>query len=110
MQAHTSTHRKKQIKRAAFRGTSDTDILKQTITAAKNKILAVAFLKWADMKQYGALWADLENQFSRANDQYPVNLTNAFNLLLNFRPRPSTPNNRRGNQPAKSTQTGLTFV
>jgi hypothetical protein len=62
------------------------------------------------MKQYGALWADLENQFSRANNQYPADLTGAFNLLLNFRPTPSTPNNRRGNQTPESTQTGLTFV
>ena len=99
-----------QIKRAAPRGTSDADILKQTITAAKNKVLAVAFLKRADMRQYGALWADLENQFSRANDQYPTDLTGAFNLLLNFRPTPSMTNNRRGNQPAESTQTALTFV
>jgi hypothetical protein len=36
---------KENIKRAAPCGTSDADILKQTITAAKNKVLAVAFLK-----------------------------------------------------------------
>jgi hypothetical protein len=38
-------------KSAAPSGTSDEDLLKQTITAAKNKALAVAFLKRADTKQ-----------------------------------------------------------
>jgi hypothetical protein len=64
----------------------------------------------ANMKQYGASWADLENQFSRGNNQYPANLTGTFNLLLNFRPTPNTPNHRRGNQTPKSPQNRLTFV
>jgi hypothetical protein len=101
---------KEKMKSASPSGTSDEVLLKQTITAAKNKALAVAFLKRADTKQYGELWADLENQFSRGNNQYPADLTGAFNLLLNFRPTANIHHPRRGNQTPELTQTGLTFV
>jgi hypothetical protein len=102
---------KEQMKRAAPRGTSNANILKQTIAAAKNKVLAVGSLKQAGMKQYSALWVDLEHQFSRGNDQYPAaDLTGAFNLLLNFWPTPHMPNIRQGNQTPEWTQTSLTFV
>jgi hypothetical protein len=52
----------------------------------------------------------LENQFSRGNDQYPADLTGAFNLLLNFRPTANIQHPRRGNQTPEPPQTGLTFV
>jgi hypothetical protein len=32
------------------------------------------------------LWANLENQLSRGKDQYPVDLTAAYSLLVNFKP------------------------
>lgn len=55
----------------------------------RGRALAIAFLKRADPTRYGTLWADLENQFSRGTDQYPMDLTGAYNLLLTYK-RPPT--------------------
>ena len=61
------------------------------VTAARNRSIAVAFLKRADRRAYGKLWTELENQYTRGNgDQYPLDLTAAYNLLLNYKgPRDS---------------------
>jgi hypothetical protein len=60
------------------------------VAAAKNKSVAIGFLKRADRKRYGGLWSDLENQYTRGTDDYPLDLTGAYNLLLNYKPpRPS---------------------
>ena len=45
----------------------------------------VAFLRNTNAQRYGPLMIDLANQFSRKNDQYPSNLTEAYNLLVNFK-------------------------
>ena len=45
----------------------------------------MAFLRNANTQKYGLLMTDLANQFSRKNDQYPSNLTEAYNLLVNFK-------------------------
>ena len=49
---------------------------------AMNKATAISFLKRADPARYASLWTDLQNQYSRGNDQYPKNLTGAYELLL----------------------------
>ena len=45
----------------------------------------MAFLRNANTQKYGPLMIDLANQFSRKNDQYPSNLIEAYNLLVNFK-------------------------
>ena len=52
---------------------------------ARNRTLALAFLKGADRRLYGNLWIELENQFTRQHDQYPIDLTAAYNMLLNYK-------------------------
>jgi hypothetical protein len=52
---------------------------------SRDKALAMSFLKRADRRRYGTLWVDLENQFSRHNDQYPPDLTEAYSLLVNYK-------------------------
>ena len=54
---------------------SDTDDTTKRLKIARDRTLALAFLKQADRRRFGTLWADLENQFSRGNDQYPIDLT-----------------------------------
>ena len=86
--------------------------------ASRNKAVALAFLRQADRKRFGALWADLENQFSRGNDQYPTDLTAAYSMLVNYKPAPSQHKERtHGPPPATATdtapppdETGLTFA
>ena len=58
--------------------------LKKT-AAARNRSLALSFMKRADKTRYGTLWTDLENQYTRGTDQYPKDLTAAYNMLLNYR-------------------------
>ena len=52
---------------------------------AKRKMHAIAFLKRADKGRYGQLITDLENQFTRGTDQYPMSVTETFNLLVNYK-------------------------
>jgi hypothetical protein len=69
-------------------GLSTEEFHKQTVAAAKKKVLAVGFLKRADRKRYGGLWSELENNFTRGHDHYPGDLTGAYNLLLNYKAPP----------------------
>ena len=59
--------------------------------AARDRRIAMAFLKRADRRHYGTLWTDLENQNSRNNNQYPADLTAAYSLLVNYQPPYTTP-------------------
>jgi hypothetical protein len=79
---------------------------------ARDRTLALAFLKRANRCRFGTLWADLENQFSRGNDQYPTNLTAAYSLLVNFKPpkRDQPRRNPRNQEPAVKEEDGMTFV
>ena len=58
----------------------------QRVKTARDRTLALVFLKRADRRRFGDLWHDLENQFTRGNDQYPIGLTAAYSLLVNFKP------------------------
>jgi hypothetical protein len=75
---------------------------KKAATAARHRSIATAFLKRADRRRYGALWSELENSYTRGQDHYPVDLTNAYNVLLNYRaaptPAPAPRQNRREGQ------------
>ena len=85
----------------------------------RDQWLATMFLRRADKRRFGGLIDDLENQYSRGNDQYPKDLTDAYHLLNSY---VSTVANGRQNttsQPhtaaPKSTaspddSTGLTFA
>jgi hypothetical protein len=78
----------------------------------RDRTLALAFLKCADRRCFGTLWADLENQFSRGNDQYPTNLTASYSLFVNFKPpkRDKPRWNPRSQEPAVEEEDGMTFV
>jgi hypothetical protein len=79
---------RERVKASAPSGATDVELYKLELTAAKLQSIAIAFLKRADKKRYGGLWSDLENQFSRGLDHFPMDLTNAHNLLLNYKTLP----------------------
>jgi len=59
---------------------------KEKAKKACDKALGLSFLKWANHCHFGKnLWTDLENQFSRGNNQYPNNLTEAYSLLVSYK-------------------------
>ena len=53
--------------------------------AAKQKHLLVAMLCGADRGEYGKLVEELRNDFTKGGDYYPANLTEAYELLLNYK-------------------------
>jgi hypothetical protein len=55
------------------------------ISKAQERACALAFIKRADKHRYGALLVDLLNNYTRGNDQYPDNMTTAYNLLINYK-------------------------
>jgi hypothetical protein len=89
------------------------------ITLAKSKSNVIYFICCADPIRYATLTTDLENQFTRGNDQYPDTITDAYNLLVSYK-KPSAGNtkNRETNTttstgtelPPDTPQTELAFV
>ena len=50
--------------------------------------LALAFLMGSDQSRYGRLLEKLENDFTAGNDNYPKTLTDAYNMLLQWKDDP----------------------
>ena len=63
---------------------------------AKNKALAIAFLKRSDKARDGQLLWDLKNQYSSGTDQYPKTVTEAYNLLVSYKKTENTRPVRHG--------------
>jgi hypothetical protein len=55
---------------------------------AKEKYLACAFILGADKTRYGRLLEDLENSFTQGSDKFPKNMTDAYNILVNWKQNP----------------------
>jgi hypothetical protein len=94
-------------------GPTDEEYKKRTVIAAKKKSVAIGFLKRADRKRYGGLWSNLENLYTRGKDQYPTDLTGAYNLLLNYKaPLPQTYGRRDGHHVSREEEevSGITFL
>lgn len=51
---------------------------------AKERYLGILFIKKANRAQFGGLWTELENQYSRGLDQYPTTITGAYSLLVKY--------------------------
>ena len=50
--------------------------------------LALAFLMGSDRSRFGRLLEKLENDFTAGNDNYPKTLTDAYNMLLEWKDDP----------------------
>jgi hypothetical protein len=51
----------------------------------KEKYLAMALIREDDKSRYSRLVDYLMNQFTMGHNNYPVNITSAYNLLINYR-------------------------
>ncbi|KAG7353502.1 hypothetical protein IV203_002857 [Nitzschia inconspicua] len=74
---------------------------------ARNDLLAVRFIKRSDPSRYGALIADLQNQYACGNNQYPATLDDAYTMLTNYVNPQQRP---RGDRPKKKKHQGLSFL
>jgi hypothetical protein len=61
-----------------------TEILKAR-KVGEDKYLGMALIKGADRMRYSRLMEDLINQFTMGHNNYPQNVTAAYNLLINYR-------------------------
>ena len=63
-------------------------------TTEQEICLSCAFVINSDLKQYGRLIEELENDYTKGNDNYPRNMVKAYQLLNEYRqcnPRASLP-------------------
>jgi hypothetical protein len=50
----------------------------------KEKYLDMALILAADNSRYSRLMNDLVNQFTMGHNNYPVNITSAYNIIINY--------------------------
>jgi hypothetical protein len=70
---------KEKLQTTLLKAVSDEELHKRSLAAAKLQTIAMGFMKRADRKRYGGLWSELENNYTRGQDHYPADLTNAYN-------------------------------
>ncbi|MHA7927606.1 MAG: reverse transcriptase domain-containing protein, partial [Marinobacter sp.] len=69
-------------------GVTDTSSAAQkekALEACRERCMAVSFLLGSDRRRYHQLIVDLENDFTRGQKNYPKTITDAYNLLVNWR-------------------------
>jgi hypothetical protein len=91
-------------------GLTTAEYITRTVAMAKKKSVAIGFLKRADQQRYGGLWNELENNFTRGQDQYPADLTSAYNMLLNYKATSTPQHTRRARQREETTTDDLSGV
>lgn len=70
------------------RSIASTEIIVDAELQAKEKYLACAFVLGADKSRYGRLIEDLENLYTQGTDKFPKSMTDAYNLLVNWKQNP----------------------
>jgi Zinc knuckle len=58
---------------------------------ARDRTLAMMFIRRADPTRYGTLIAELSNQYAMGKDEYPKDVSSTYSLLVNYK----TPTNAR---------------
>ena len=61
------------------------DKLKMIETTTREIYLACAFVINYDLRQYGRLIEELENDYTEVNDNYPCNMVKAYQLLNEYK-------------------------
>jgi hypothetical protein len=99
---------KEKLKATLPSSISEPELHKRALAASKLQTAAMGFLKRADQRRYGALWSELENNYTRGLDQFPADVTGMYHLLLSYQPAPTRPprndrNDRNRNTPDEDT-------
>ena len=53
-------------------------------TVVTEEYLVVLFLRKSDPKRYGSLLSELQNNHTRGTDQYPMTISHAYDMLVNY--------------------------
>ena len=59
--------------------------MKKVVSIASNATIMCAFILGADKTRFGNLMEDMEKSFIQCDDKYPVDLTEAYKLLTNWK-------------------------
>ena len=55
------------------------------LTPARQRYLAYMFLKGADETRYAGMMLQLENNYTLGSDNFPSNVTDAYNMMVNYK-------------------------
>ena len=61
------------------------DETKKAVAKERKITIACVFILGADKTQFGKLMEDMEKSFTQCDDKYPVDLTEAYKLLTNWK-------------------------
>ena len=67
------------------RESATTELIKRAEMKALDRMLAVSFIQSADRARYQQVAVNLENEFRKNNNQYPCDITAAYNMLTNWK-------------------------
>jgi hypothetical protein len=70
------------------RATATAVELQDAENAARERVLACAFLVGSDRTRYGKLLEDLENSYTQGSNNYPATLQSAYSLLVHWKQDP----------------------
>ena len=65
---------------------ADIDKARDVVT---DKMQAIAFINHS-LLQYDGLRSEMENNMSKGRDEYPVTVTSAYNLMMEWQPEPGS--------------------
>jgi hypothetical protein len=68
---------------------------KERLAISREKTLAHMFLRHSDPKRFDLLLTDLDNHYSRGNNQFPVTLQAAYTMLAEYKTPKTIPNRRQ---------------
>jgi Zinc knuckle len=80
--------------------------IQQRTAISRSRTIAMAFLRGSDPRRYVSLMSDLANQKTRGNDHYPVDLTAAYSMLVNYHVPISTRGQQSNGPPITITAGG----
>ena len=73
---------------------------------SRDRCIGMMFLKKSDKIRYGDLWASLQNQFTRGNDQYPEDITSAYNMITSHKQEYHQKRNRQNKEDEDEVEPG----
>ncbi len=76
---------RKLVREAGKANSFTPERLEQATESATQKFLAVMFLMSIDRQHYDRLLEELENDFSRGHNDYPTTVTQAYNMVVEYK-------------------------
>jgi hypothetical protein len=79
---------------------------KECLAISREKTLAHMFLRHSNPKRFVSLLTDLDNHYSRGNNQFPVTLQAAYTMLAEYKTPKAVANRQHFTSDSTSSTTG----